>query len=214
MNIQAVLFMCNDFARAKFTLENFSRWNPEILITIINSGGECPKPYLSHIKNTQFIDAPNMWHKKTHCGKGSFDFRFFQYFFNAGTNESYSHTLLLETDVLTNRKITKTPLYDISGITKFGGDENIYKYLNLNTNRLHSGCGGTIFSRGYFSKIIKKLFLSLQLLYINSYVILITLSGPPPHLASLIHLTLIISDNLVPKLTSFLVFQVTLYFFS
>ena len=155
MNIQSILFICNDFARAKFTLENFSRWNPEIPITIINSGGECPKPHLSHIKNTQFTDAPNLWHKKTHCGKGSFDFRFFEYLFKLGSNNSYSHTLLLETDVLTNRKITKIPLYDISGVTNFGGDENVYKYLNLNSNRLHSGCGGTIFSTDYFNKIIK-----------------------------------------------------------
>lgn len=27
MKIQAILFMCNDFARAKFTLENFVKWN-------------------------------------------------------------------------------------------------------------------------------------------------------------------------------------------
>jgi hypothetical protein len=60
MKIQAILFMCNDFARARFTLENFNKWNPEVPIRVINSGGDCPKPYLEHITNIEFVNAPNL----------------------------------------------------------------------------------------------------------------------------------------------------------
>lgn len=153
MNIQAILFMCNDFARAKFTLENFSRWNPEIPIRIINSGGNSPRPHLEHIPNTEFIDAPNLWHKQTVCGIGSFGPKYYDYLFEYGLNNQYTHTLLLETDVLTQRKIIKQPTYDISGITNFGGHESIYNFLNIDGHKLHSGCGGTLLSYNYFERI-------------------------------------------------------------
>lgn len=155
MKIQAILFMCNDFARAKFTLENFSKWNPDIPIRVINSGGDSPEPYLRHIPNTEFIDAPNLWHKKTLCGVGSFGPRYYDYLFEYGLNSDYSHTLFLETDVLTNRKISISPKYEISGpINPCGHDEIIlYKYLNISENFLHTGCGGTIFSYNYFKTI-------------------------------------------------------------
>jgi hypothetical protein len=158
MKIQAILFMCNDFARAKFTLENFSKWNPDIPIRIINSGGDSPKPHLQHINNTEFIDAPNLWHKKTHCGKGSFGPEFIKYFFDYGLNSSFTHTLLLETDVLTNRKITIEPKYDIAGPTNPCGHNELilYNYLNINDNLFHTGCGGTIFSYKYFDTIFNK----------------------------------------------------------
>jgi len=140
MKIQAILFMCNDFDRAKFTLENFNKHNPDIPIRIINSGGKDPKPYLSHILNTEIINAPNLWHKKTSCGKGSFGPEFINYFFEYGYNSKFSHTLLLETDVLTNRAITKEPLYDIAGPTNpCGHNEHIlYDYLKIKGNRLHT----------------------------------------------------------------------------
>lgn len=157
MKIQAIMFMCNDFTRAKFTLENFSKWNPEIPIRVINSGGECPKSYLSHIEKIEFINAPNLWHKKTLCGVGSFGPQYYDYLFDYGLNEEFSHTLFLETDVLTNRKITIEPKYDISGPNNpCGYNENIlYDFLNIADNRIHTGCGGTIFSLNYF-KTIKK----------------------------------------------------------
>ena len=178
MKIQAILFMCNDFARAKFTLENFSKWNTDIPIRIINSGGDSPKSHLQHISNTEFIDTPNLWHKKTHCGKGSFGPEFMKYFFDYGMNNNFTHTLLLETDVLTNKKITVEPKYDISGITNYGGDESIYKYLQIKGHRLHSGCGGTLFSYFYFEKIIennafdlfKKLFDKFPLYYYMDFI--------------------------------------------
>lgn len=155
MNIQAILFMCNDFARAKFTIENFYKWNPDIPIRIINSGGESPEPYLKHIPSCEFIDAPNLWHKKTHCGVGSFDYRYYDYLFEYGLNKKYSHTLFLETDILTNRKISIEPKYDISGPCNFCGNNEIvlYDYLKISDKKYHTGCGGTIFSSNYFQTI-------------------------------------------------------------
>jgi hypothetical protein len=161
MKIQAILFMCNDFTRAKFTLENFNKWNPDIPIRVINSGGDCPKPYLEHIPNTEFIDAPNLWHKKTHCGVGSFGPQYYDYFFEYGLNDKYSHTLFLETDILTNRKITIEPKYEISGVTNIGGNNIIYDYLDIDGHKLHSGCGGTLFRHSYFKNIINNNMFSL-----------------------------------------------------
>jgi len=155
MNIQAILFMSNDFSRAKFTLENFNKHNPIIPIRIINSGGEDPEPYLRHIPNTEIVNAPNLWHKKTSCGKGSFGPGFIKYFFEYGYNSDFSHTLLLETDVLTNRQITKEPKYDISGPTNPCGENEhiLYDYLQIKGSRLHTGCGATIFKYKYFDVI-------------------------------------------------------------
>lgn len=157
MKIQAILFMCNDFSRAKFTLENFSKWNPEIPIRVINSGGESPEPFLKHVPNTSFVNAENLWHKKTRCGVGSFDYRYYDYLFEYGLNDDFTHTLFLETDVLTNRKITIEPKYDISGPNgRCSPEEHVlYDYLNIDENRIHTGCGATIFSLNYF-KAIKK----------------------------------------------------------
>jgi hypothetical protein len=158
MNIQAILFMCNDFARAKFTLENFCRCNPDIPVRIINSGGDSPRPYLQHIPNIEFIDAPNLWHKKTLCGTGSFGPQYYDYLFEYGLNKNYSHTLFLETDVLTQRKISQIPKYDISGPCNPCGPNELvlYEYLNISDNLLHTGCGGTMFSINYFETIKNK----------------------------------------------------------
>jgi hypothetical protein len=155
MKIQAIMFMCDDFARAKFALENFRKWNPNIPIRVINSGGESPARILSHIDKIEFIDALNLWHKKTLCGVGSFDNRYYDYLFDYGLNDEYSHTLFLETDVLTNRKITQKPKYDISGpCNPCGHNEHVlYDYLNIYGNRIHTGCGGTMFSLNYFKTI-------------------------------------------------------------
>lgn len=147
--------MSNDFSRAKFTLENFNKYNPTIPVRVINSGGENPEPYLRDIPNIEIINAPNLWHKKTICGKGSFSPEFIEYFFEYGYNSGFSHTLLLETDVLTNRSITKEPKYDISGPNNFCSENEyvLYDYLQIRGSRLHTGCGATIFTNKYFDII-------------------------------------------------------------
>jgi len=155
MKIQAILFMCNDFTRAKFTLENFRKHNPEIPIRVVNAGGDSPKPSLSHISNVEFVDAPNLWHKYTKCGNGSFGPRFADYFFEFGLNQEYTHTMLLETDILTNRTISIEPKYDISGPCNPCGDNEyvLYDYLNIPGPRIHTGCGTTMFTNRYFNTI-------------------------------------------------------------
>lgn len=160
INIQAILFMCNDFARAKFTLENFVKWNSSIPIRIINSGGKSPKCYLEHIPNITFIDADNLWHKKTHCGKGSFDYRFADYLFDYGLNSDFDYTLCLETDVLTNRSISIIPQFHMSGpITPCNDKEKkLYEYLNVSDPFHHTGCGATMYSYSYFKTIKEKNF--------------------------------------------------------
>jgi hypothetical protein len=168
MKIQAILFMCNDFARAKFTLENFRKHNPEIPIRVVNTGGDSPKPSLSHISNIEFMDTPNLWHKKTHNGKGSFGPRFADYFFEFGLNDNFTHTLLLETDVLTNRTIIIEPQFDIAGPNNPCEDKefSLYDALGIKGPRIHTGCGGTIFSTKYFTTIQeKKLFRLFQELF-------------------------------------------------
>lgn len=155
MKIQAIMFMCNDFKRAQFTLENFRKHHDDVPVRVVNSGGESPEPYLSHITGIQFIDAPNLWHKKTHCGVGSFDPRYFDYLFEYGLNPNYTHTLFLETDVLTNRAISIAPSYDMAGPTNFCGPSEhvLYDAVNINSYRVHTGCGATIFSHNYFTTI-------------------------------------------------------------
>jgi len=155
MKIQAILFMCNDFKRAQFTLENFRKHNPEVPIRVINSGGQSPEQYLHHIGAIEFIDAPNIWHKRTHCGTGSFGPAYFDYLFDYGLNHNYTHTLYLETDVLTNRAITIEPQYDISGVVLNCGPHAyaLYDALGIEHFRVHTGCGGTMFSYNYFKTV-------------------------------------------------------------
>jgi hypothetical protein len=163
MKIQAILFMCNDFARAKFTLENFRKHNPEIPIRVVNSGGKSPEPSLSHISGIEFVDAENLWHKKTYNGQGSFGPKFADYFFDFGLNNNFTHTILLETDVLTNRAITIEPKFDIAGPNNPCGDGelSLYDALGIKGPRIHTGCGGTIFSSKYFTTIKDKNFFGL-----------------------------------------------------
>jgi hypothetical protein len=167
MKIQAIMFMCNDFKRAQFTLENFRLHNADIPIRVVNSGGESPEPYLSHIAGIEFIDAPNLWHKKTACGTGSFSPQYFDYLFEYGLDPNYTHTLFLETDVLTNRAITIEPQYDLAGpLNVCGSSEHaLYDALGINDYRVHTGCGGTMFSYNYFHTIKNNNFKFYQQLY-------------------------------------------------
>lgn len=156
MKIQAVLFMCNDFDRAKFTLENFSKHNPDIDIRVVNSGGDSPKQYLQHIEQiVEFLDTENLWHKNTHCGVGSFGPKYFDILLKYGLDKNYTHTLYLETDVLTNRKITKQPKYDMSGVFNGCGyyEKFLWNYMKIPDYHYHTGCGGTIYTHRFFEQI-------------------------------------------------------------
>jgi hypothetical protein len=156
MKIQALLFMCNDFDRAKFTLENFSKHNSEIDIVVINSGGDSPKLHLQHIAQiVEFIDTEDLWHRKTWCGRGGFGLKYIDILFKYGLNNKYTHTLYLETDVLTNNKIVIEPKYDLAGLFVGCGPKErfLWNYMNIQDYHYHTGCGGTIFSYNFFNTI-------------------------------------------------------------
>jgi hypothetical protein len=155
--------MKNDFERAFFTLNSFRRHHPNTPIRVINAGGKDPSKYLSSI-GVEIIHADDLWHKKTLCGVGSFGPRYYDYLFEYGLNSNYSHTLYLETDVLTNRKISITPKYELSGPNNPCGHNEfvLYEYLNIHDNFLHTGCGGTMFSYNYFKTISENNFKFFQ----------------------------------------------------
>ena len=156
MKIQALLFMCNDFERAKFTLENFAKYNPDIDIRVINSGGNSPRKHLQHIEQiVEFLDTEDLWHRKTWCGRGGFGLKYIDLLFKYGLDKRYTHTLYLETDVLTNGKITKEPKHDLSGVFVGCGKHErfLWNHMKIPDNHYHTGCGGTIFSYNFFDKI-------------------------------------------------------------
>ena len=169
MKIQAIMFMYNDFDRARFTIEKFFTHNPDIPILILNDGGKDPTNIFSDIKSASVHNIKSIWHKKTHCGKGSFGPEFFDILFEYGLTDKFTHTLYLETDVLTNRKLTVPPKYAISGVMNKCGpkEEFLYNYLNLSCDRLHSGCGGTIYSQEYFKVIKNKNFGFFKDMFLN-----------------------------------------------
>jgi hypothetical protein len=153
MKIQAIMMMKNDIKRMEFVLENFFKHNPDIPVLVYNCGGKSPIEEIKKFSNARLIDYDDIWHKKTHCGVGSFDPRWFKLMFDYGLNKDYTHTLFLETDVFTTKKISIEPKHDMSGILNYcGGNEiELYKYLNLDLAP-HSSCGSTIFRREFFEK--------------------------------------------------------------
>lgn len=160
MKIQAIMMMKNDIKRMNFVLENFFKHNPDIPVLVYNCGGNSPKEEVSKFSNAKLIDYYDIWHKKTHCGVGSFDPRWHKLMFNYGLNSEYTHTLFLETDVLTTKKITIEPKYDMSGILNYCGSKELELYRHLNLELApHSACGSTIFSIDFFKKCEKNLHL-------------------------------------------------------
>lgn len=166
MKIQAILVMCNDFKGAQFTLENFRKHNPEVPIRVINGGNDCT-PYVSHISDVEIINTPNLWNANTTCRVFGLGPKYFDYLFEYGLDCNYTHTLYLEPDVLTNRAITIPPQYDISGPLNICSptDYPLYDALGINDYRVHTGCGGTIYSYNYFKTIKVKGFEIYQQLY-------------------------------------------------
>jgi hypothetical protein len=154
MNLQAICFMCNDFARLDFTLSGFCSHNPDIPVTVINSGGDSPSEVTSRFSSVALRNERNLWHRETHCGTGSFGPRYYDILFDYGINGRYTHTLFLETDVRTIRPVQIEPETDIAGVFGCcGGNEHVlYDYLAIEGERYHSGCGATLFSLDYFKK--------------------------------------------------------------
>ncbi len=158
--------MSNDLDRLDFTLKNFRKHNPNIPVLVYDNGTisseDIAKKY-----DCEYKKIENIWHKKTHCGTGSFDYRWFEYMFDFGlAKDDYTHILFLETDVYTTGPITKEPKYDMAGPLSFcGPKENVFfEYFNFkelgfsfNLNNgsryiTHTGCGGTIYTKEFFEK--------------------------------------------------------------
>lgn len=158
MKIQAIMMMKNDINRADFVLHNFFKWNPDIPVLVYNCGGESPRQMISKYSNAKLIEYDDIWHKRTKNGSGSFDPRWFKLIFDYALNDNFTHTLFLETDVLTTKKISIEPKYDMSGILNFCGQEEmeLYKFLGLDIAP-HSCCGGTIFKTEFFKKCLPNL---------------------------------------------------------
>jgi hypothetical protein len=165
MKYLAVLFMCNDEKRARFVIENFKKYNPEIHLIVYNGGNS-----VEHFRkeyDIELIEGPNLWHKKTRCDVGSFGYDWFKRLFFFYKTYEPEYLIFLETDVKTNKKIEIDPEYDISGVCLgcapidritayyFWGE-----YLNkVDFNktyqwehRYHTGMGGTAFSKNFFEK--------------------------------------------------------------
>ena len=171
MKIKAIIFASNDDRKLDFTLKHFKYRNPHIPVLIYNNGSTDMKP-IANKYGYEYKKVPNIWHKKTHCGIGSFDYKWFEYMFEFGLkDDEYTHVLFLETDIYTIKPITKIPEYDMSGPLFFSSEqENIlYNYFDIKKygyefnqmyNRMafpHTGCGGTIYSKEFFIKSQKNL---------------------------------------------------------
>lgn len=61
-----------------------------------------------------------------------------------------------EDDVWIKREINREPLYDLSGISGVGWNEELYKYLDTEVRSIY-GCGGSVFNRLKFIEAYKKI---------------------------------------------------------
>ena len=167
MKIQAIMFMRNELKGAQFTLENFRKHNPDIPVRIINGGVDCSE-YVLHIDGVEIVNTTNLWHfNAASLAMGGFTPEYFDYLFEYGLNQNYTHTLYLEPDVLTNRAITIPPKYDISGPLNMchQNDYALYDAFGINEYRVHTGCGGTIYTYNYFKTVKEKGYDIYQRLY-------------------------------------------------
>lgn len=175
MKYHAILFMCNDEKRARFVIENFTTYNPDIPLTVYNGGEKMD--HLATEYNIELIQGENLWHKKTRHAPGSFNFGWFEMLFMMHEKYDPDYLIFLETDVKVTRKIHTAPIYDIAGaVTSNGGivdslimydywDAYIkgqsfheHQYSNW-THKFHTGMGGTALSRNFFQKCKEKLYL-------------------------------------------------------
>jgi hypothetical protein len=175
MKYLAILFMCNDEKRAEFVIENFKKHNPEIHLIVYNGGNS-----VQHFKNKydiELIEGPNLWHKRTHCRVGSFNYAWFETLFFLYKKHKPEYLIFLETDVLTTKKIELEPKYDISGVcVGCGVLERILLYyywgdylkgkgfFSMNNcenweHKYHTGMGATALSKRFFEQTEKNLHL-------------------------------------------------------
>lgn len=167
MKIKAFLQMKDDFERLDFTLFNFVKHNPEIPILVVNDGGQNPSVVTDKYSQVTLVNfSESSWVKNG--GNGTFGPEWFKRLYEYAESDSgYTHLLFLETDVLTRRTITINPAYDMSGFMNCSGpavNKVCHSYFNLQkygyefnkmggvASFLHTGCGGTIYSKDFFDK--------------------------------------------------------------
>lgn len=178
MKYHAILFMYNDENRALNVIKNFKKHNPNIFLTVYNGGNN-----YDSIQNNKQVDnyilGKNLWHTKTRHAPGSFSYEYIEYLFLINEKYNFEWLLFLETDVYTNKPITKDPLYDVSGPMKgcgwmcslvaydYWSNYLANKPFNENNetswpHKYHTGCGGTCFSKNFFNKCKSNLHLLKQ----------------------------------------------------
>jgi len=170
MSYTAILFMCNDYKRAEFTIDGFTRHNPDIPLIVYN-GGE-PARDLADRFDIDYREGPNMWKDITRMPPGSWGYEWYKYMFHEGLHMDTDHLIYLETDVQTNRKIEVDPKYDLSGpVTSCGPLCSVLaydfwgSYLHDRYDeksivfgiKTHTGMGATAFSKNFFEKAHRNL---------------------------------------------------------
>lgn len=167
MRYHAILFMCDDVKRAEWVSVNFKEHNPDIPLTIYN-GGLDDRHVRSRVIADRYEAGENLWHRRTRCKTGSFGYGWFEKFFGYAEDYDSDYTIYLETDVEVRRAITSAPKWDMSGPMNNAGplaalvaydywgsgltDGPFEELTNPTPNKVHTGCGGTAFSRDFFSK--------------------------------------------------------------
>ena len=153
MKLQAILFGGGNLSRLSFTLEGFCRFHPDIPVLVVNTSQNDLSGIISRFKNVSLIYSGNIWHKKYCCG--SFDPRYFGLLAGYGCNPEYTHTIYLEDDVQTLRRIRGEPQYDVAGNYYYLDNIHycLYQYLGLKEPYLQSGAGGTIFSNRFLKSL-------------------------------------------------------------
>lgn len=168
----AVLFMCNDIVRAEWVSTNFKRHNPGVILTVYN-GGRDDREVRTRVTADHYEAGENLWHRGTRCSTGSFGYGWFRKFFDYAEAEDADYTIYLETDVEVRRAITIAPKWDMSGPVNNAGPlpalvaydywgsylrgQEFNEDVKPTPNKLHTGCGGTAFSRLYFAKTRRNL---------------------------------------------------------
>lgn len=176
MKIKAFIQCRNDLERLDFVLHHFKKHHPDIHVFVANDNGKDPENIVKKYSNCSFknydyrtINYDEKANLPDHL-KGSFlgykaIERIFDYAFN---DLDFTHLLFLETDVLTKKKIIVEPKFDVSGFFNLSANhvnEAAYELYNLeqlgvkkdsintswgNFSFMHTGCGGTIYTKKFF----------------------------------------------------------------
>lgn len=176
MKIKAFIQCRNDLERLDFVLYYFNKFNPNIPVFVANDNGQSPKDIVKKYKiysyedyNYRTINYDDKAELPDHL-KGSYlGFKAIKRIFNYAFDDlDFTHLLFLETDVLTKKAISVVPKYDVSGFFNLSAlhvNKAAYELYNMsqlgivkdtiqvpwgNFSFMHTGCGGTIYTKKFF----------------------------------------------------------------